>query len=586
MKLLDWIDDRTGYRGSLRRLLDAPVPGGARWSYAFGAALGLSLLVQAVTGVFLMTAYAPGATTAWASVAHIDANMRLGWVLRGVHQFGAQVSIVLVATHLALVLLRAGYRRPREVNYWLGLLLGGLTVAFALSGNPLRWDQRGYWGLRVETGIAGTMPVIGRYAQELILGGGEPGNATLTRLYTVHVVVLPLLVTLLLLGHIALARRHGPALSAAATKASSERWFPGQAARNLTVAFVVLLGIVALTVKNHGVGLDAPADPTSDYPARPEWYFLALYELRKPFHGPLEPIATAVLPGLIALYVAALPFLDKKSDRSLVQRLGVLAPVGLVGLGVVALTFLSIRTDAKDTELAKAVAKAEARAEHARKIAEEGVPPEGALAMMRNDPTTRREALFQEHCASCHRMGELAPADGKTTAPDLSDFGSKAWVMRVLDDPDGEHMFGKTAFKEMMPSVTKPPKDPEAAKQFTAMAAADQEVIASFLEAQARGEKGDGMPGEKLVRQRCTSCHRLDGKTDDEESLAPELRGWGSVGWILAQIDDPGSGKTYTAGSMDAKLEGHMPGFKDKLSEKDRKLLAAFVGEMRTAKKR
>jgi ubiquinol-cytochrome c reductase cytochrome b subunit len=174
-------------------------------------------------------------------------------------------------------------------------------------------------------------------------------------------------------------------------------------------------------------------------------------------------------------------------------------------------------------------------------------------------------------------MGDIGPAAGKDTAPDLTGFGSVAWAKRVLEEPDHDLMFGKTAFKEMMPSMTKPPKDPELAKEFSPMKAEDLKAVTEFLAAQATGKTTKDMPGEKLVRQRCTSCHRFDGKTDDEESLAPELRGWGSTEWILAQIDDPGSGKTYPKGVMDAKLEGHMPAFKEKLNDADRKLLASFV---------
>jgi ubiquinol-cytochrome c reductase cytochrome b subunit len=166
----------------------------------------------------------------------------------------------------------------------------------------------------------------------------------------------------------------------------------------------------------------------------------------------------------------------------------------------------------------------------------------------------------------------------------LTGFGSKEWARRVLEEPDHDTLFGKTAFKEMMPSMTKPPKDPEMAKEFTAMKPEDMNAITEFLAAQAEGKKSDGMPGEKLVRQRCTSCHRLDGKTDDEDSLAPELRGWGSTVWILAQIDNPGSGKTYPKAVMDPKLEGHMPAFAEKINDADRKLLASFVQMQARAK--
>jgi len=139
------------------------------------------------------------------------------------------------------------------------------------------------------------------------------------------------------------------------------------------------------------------------------------------------------------------------------------------------------------------------------------------------------------------------------------------------------HRFGRTPFKGMMPSMTRPPEDPEAAKMWAPLLPAEQEAIAAFLETEARGEAGRGMQGEALVRRRCTGCHRLDGKTDDDASLAPELRGWASARWIEAQIEDPGSGKAYPRGATGKTLEGHMPGFAEAMPEADRKLLAVWL---------
>jgi ubiquinol-cytochrome c reductase cytochrome b subunit len=199
--------------------------------------------------------------------------------------------------------------------------------------------------------------------------------------------------------------------------------------------------------------------------------------------------------------------------------------------------------------------------------------------MLAADPQTRGPELFDRHCVACHRLGEMAPPEGKLTAPDLSGFGTEDWVLAVLDHPDGPALFGNTPFATMMPSVTRPPKDPEAAEFFTKMKQADQQAIAAFLTTEASGKSGKGMPGDKLVRERCTSCHRLDGKTDDDSSLAPELRGWASVAWIRAQIDNPGSGKTYPPGAMAEDLEGHMPGFADEMTPQDIDLLARWLYE-------
>jgi ubiquinol-cytochrome c reductase cytochrome b subunit len=577
-KLGNWLDERTGYRALIRHALDEPVAGGARWAYVWGSALTVSLLTQVVTGWLLMSAYAPSATTAWSSTAHISYTLSAGWIIRGLHHFGAQAMVVLLGAHLIQTALYGAYKKPREVNWYLGLGLMMVTLGFALTGYLLPWDQKGYWATRVATNIAGSIPVVGQFTQQLIVGGPEYGHLTLTHFYTLHVAVLPAAAVLLLVGHIALFRRHGvtPPVSADLTKV--DRFYPRQVWRDLVVSLGLMIVLFALTIREHGAPLDAPADPSSDYPARPEWYFLALFELLKYFKGSLEPVGAVGIPLLLFGYLIALPLIDKGSSRALKDRLRLLLPLAFFGVVAGGLTVMSLAADASDEAFQKSRKVASQRAEVAAVLFLKGVPPEGPLAMLRNDPELRGQALFAQSCASCHRLDDLAPADGKTTAPDLTGFGTKSWVLGLLADPDSDRWFGHTAFKGQMPSLVYPPADPDAAKAFKPMAAEDQEAVATFLAAEAKGS-GKGMPGEKLVSQRCTGCHRLDGKTDDDDSLAPELRGWGSVAWIEAQIENPGSGKTYPKGAMAEDLKGHMPAFAEKISPADRKILAAWVAQ-------
>ncbi|HHH11644.1 MAG TPA: c-type cytochrome, partial [Sorangium sp.] len=210
-------------------------------------------------------------------------------------------------------------------------------------------------------------------------------------------------------------------------------------------------------------------------------------------------------------------------------------------------------------------------------LAQQGVPPAGPLAMLANDPETRGPELYDKHCGVCHKLNERGPEAGKETAPNLTGFGTAAWAKAVLDNPDSDKLFGHTSFKGMMESVTRKPADPAAAEYFTAMKKADIDAISAFLADQAQGGKGAHAAGEKLVKQRCTGCHRLDGNTDNEESLAPELRGWGSKSWIAQQIANPGGGKTYPQAAMGKDVEGHMPAFEEQLSAAEIKLLTTWV---------
>jgi ubiquinol-cytochrome c reductase cytochrome b subunit len=306
-----------------------------------------------------MTTYAPSAQTAWASVHYISYSLSGGWLVRGLHHFGSQAMVVLAALHLGQVALFGAYKKPREINWWFGLMLLGITLGFSLTGYLLPWDQRGYWATKVATNIAGTVPVAGSFVQALLQGGTQYGSLTLTRFYSAHVGLFPAALVVLLVGHLALFRKHGVTPAARADLTKVDAFYPKQVLYDLVAGLVVLF---VLTLREHGAPLDAPADPASDYPARPEWYFLSFFQLLKYFEGPLEVIGTLVIPGAFAAYLFALPFLDRAPTTAYRPRLPYIAPIFAAGLGIVGLTYLSMTSDARDVAFNAARKKADARA--------------------------------------------------------------------------------------------------------------------------------------------------------------------------------------------------------------------------------
>ena len=230
------MDDRTGYRALVRTFSDEIIPGGARWRYVFGSTLASVFLIQAVTGLLMMTAYSPSSASAWGSVYYINNVMWMGWFIRGLHHFGASTVMVLLLFHLMQTLLAGAYRKPREFNWWLGLALLVLTIGFGHTGYQLPWDQKGYWATKVVTNIMGGAPVIGPYLKTMVVGGSEYGNQTLTRLYGLHVGILPVLMMLCLWAHVMLARRHGLTPPARPDRSADETYWPAQTFRN--VAFL------------------------------------------------------------------------------------------------------------------------------------------------------------------------------------------------------------------------------------------------------------------------------------------------------------------------------------------------------------
>ena len=577
-RLGDFLDERTGHRKLLEHMLDEPVRGGARWAYVFGSALLGTFLVQVVTGVALMTSYAPSDKTAWASVHYITFTQTGGWLVRGLHHFGAQAMVIVLGAHMLQVSLFGAYKKPREVTWWLGLGLFAMVLGFALTGYLLPWDQKGYWATRVATNIAGTIPVVGDATQKMMQGGAEYGSLTLTRFYALHVFVLPALLVGLVGGHLALFRKHGVTPSAKANLKRVDAFFPKQLLKDVVAVLAVVAVVFVMAWREHGAPLDAPADPSSDYPARPEWYFLALFQLLKYFHGPLEIVGTVVLPSVIGAYLFALPLLDRKPGTALRGRIGSLVPLALIGAGAVGLTLQAQHQDANDAAFQKERVRADERASIANRIAKDGVPPEGPLAMMKRDPELRGPELFDNHCGGCHTLrGHGSEKD--RTAPKLDGWGTEAWVLAMIHEPDADAKFGRSIYKGEMPSVDLPPDGGGGgAATFKPMTPEDKNAVAAFL-----GGGSDAArvaKGKTIVSTRCTTCHLFEGKGDDsDQGLAPELSGWGSIPWIRAQIANPAAKATYREHALDPDRKGHMPRFDSEIRNEDMDLLAKWVSD-------
>lgn len=557
-KLGDALEERFGFRKPLRALLDEPIHGGARVGFVLGMVLLALVVIEAITGLALMTAYAPSTQSAWASVHYIQHKMPFGWVLRGVHFWAAQAIVVLLILHLLRVIVSGAYKKPRDVNFWLGLAAAGVLVGMAMTGARLLWDQTGYWATKVEIGIASTMPVIGNVLAAFLQGGPSMGNFTLTRFYALHVGIFPALMVVLVLAHLALRRRYGFAHDPAGEKPKTEPRSKQLAYDG--VAALIMLGIVfALAVRHHGAPLDAPADPSSDYPARPEWFLLPLYELRKHFHGKMELMATVVIPGIATALLVLLPVLDRKKERTLRQRLPIIAGVALGLFGTVFLVGVTKRHDMHDEKLQKAIALADERARYTNELALKGVPPSGPLDMLAHDPQWRGEEIFAKECATCHTFdGKGGPKGKGGTAPDLQAWGSAAWVEETMRDPDGKLRFAKSFFKGEMPSSTKAPEGKEA--DFKPMPEADIKAVAAYVAEQAGGPQGaDHARGKEVFGDACGGCHKLDGQGGDDSDLAPDLTGWGTYRWLRSQIADPAKGDTYKPEASDPKHKGHMP---------------------------
>ncbi len=205
----DWVDERTSLSAGLRWTMFRKVPKGTNWFYTLGSATMFAFLSQAVTGVFLAMYYVPSATEAYESTRRITNEIFLGEFVRGMHKWGSTVMVILIFLHMARVFFFGAYKYPRELNWVIGFVLLILTFVMSLTGYLLPFDQRSYWATIVAANITASGPVVGPYLGDFLRGGAEFGATTLSRFYSIHMLLVPGLIAALIGAHIYLVTRLG-----------------------------------------------------------------------------------------------------------------------------------------------------------------------------------------------------------------------------------------------------------------------------------------------------------------------------------------------------------------------------------------
>jgi len=206
---VDWIEERSGLIGGLRYFLFRKVPGDTNWFHTLGSATLTAFLVQLVTGVILAMYYKPDPDKAYESIRHITDDITLGWLVRGMHRWGASVFIILMFFHMARVFLFGAYKYPRELNWIIGVLLLALGMFEGFTGYLLPWDQTSYWATVVAVNINGSAPFLGPFIAQFLQGGAAINDETLSRFYAIHMLLLPGAIFALIGLHLYLVIRLG-----------------------------------------------------------------------------------------------------------------------------------------------------------------------------------------------------------------------------------------------------------------------------------------------------------------------------------------------------------------------------------------
>ena len=208
MGLTQWINERTGISDVYRVVLARKVPK-TGWAYTLGSATLFVAANQIITGILLSIYYVPTPDHAWGSVYYIQYEVLFGWLIRGLHHYGASLMVILVGLHMIRVVVYGAYKYPREITWTTGVVLLIITMAFGFTGYLLPWDQKAYWATTVGTQFARTTPVIGDWLLTVVQGGQSLSAVTLARFFGTHVWVLPATLITLIVIHLYLVIRLG-----------------------------------------------------------------------------------------------------------------------------------------------------------------------------------------------------------------------------------------------------------------------------------------------------------------------------------------------------------------------------------------
>jgi len=201
VKISDWLDERIGWKKIWETVFQRKIPR-VNWFYTLGSATLLAVFNQGITGILLTIYYVPTPDQAFDSVQYITTQVSMGWLIRGLHHYGASAMVILSFLHMLRVIFLGSYKFPREVTWFTGVMLFLVTIGFGFTGYLLPWDQKAYWATTVGTRIVGVIPGIGESLLKIVRGGEGLSSLTLSRFFGVHVWVLPAVLIALLAIHL------------------------------------------------------------------------------------------------------------------------------------------------------------------------------------------------------------------------------------------------------------------------------------------------------------------------------------------------------------------------------------------------
>ena len=342
-----WADDRLKLAGPMRKQLNKVFPD--HWSFMMGEIALYSFVILLLTGTYLTFFFDPSMaettykgvyvpmqglpmSQAYATALNISFDVRGGLIIRQIHHWSALMFLAAMLVHMFRVFFTGAFRKPRELNWLIGLGLIGLGIIEGFAGYSLPDDLLSGTGLRIADAIMLSIPVIGTWVSFLVFGGAFPGDVIIGRLYIAHVLLIPALLAGLIGAHLALVVRQKhtqfPGHGRTEDTVSGERVFPVYAAKAGGFFFVVFAITAALggLVQINPIWLFGPYEPSQvSSGSQPDWYMMFLdgstrlfpsWEIRL-FHHTIPALfwPTVVLPGILFTMAGAYPFIEAKMTK-------------------------------------------------------------------------------------------------------------------------------------------------------------------------------------------------------------------------------------------------------------------------------
>lgn len=209
----DWFEERLEIQSIADDILSKYVPSHVNIFYCFGGLVLTSFIIQGASGFALTMYYRPTVVEAYASLKYVITSVNFGWLIRSVHRWSSGTMALLLILHIYRVYLTGGFKKPREITWISGVILAIITLSFGVTGYSLPWDQTGFWACKIFTLVPeafdSVLKGLGTVVVLTLRGGTNVGQQTLTRLYSIHTFLLPILALAFLLVHFLLLRKQG-----------------------------------------------------------------------------------------------------------------------------------------------------------------------------------------------------------------------------------------------------------------------------------------------------------------------------------------------------------------------------------------